>query len=98
MCILQKGIEGSNPSLSAKYQGKCLDESRGIFHLQMSQACLSEIEQMKNLGGDGRLVESQKVPLSAFEYPMDLSSYAAGIYQIRLVSGDDSKSVKIVVE
>jgi len=61
-------------------------------------ACLSEIEQMKNLGGDGRLVESQKVPLSAFEYPMDLSSYAAGIYQIRLVSGDDSKSVKIVVE
>ena len=52
VCILQKGIEGSNPSLSAKYQSKCLDESRGIFHLQMSQACLSEIKQMKNEGGE----------------------------------------------
>jgi hypothetical protein len=44
--------EANNPSLSAKYQSKCLDESRGIFHLQMSQACLSEIEQMKNVGGE----------------------------------------------
>jgi hypothetical protein len=44
--------EANNPSLSAKYQSKCLDESRGIFHLQMSQACLSEIEQMKNEGGE----------------------------------------------
>ena len=43
---------GSNPSLSAKYQSKCLDESRGIFHLQLSQACLSEIKQMKNEGGE----------------------------------------------
>jgi hypothetical protein len=43
--------EANNPSLSAKTQPNALQQ-RGIFHLWMSQACLSETEQMKNLGGE----------------------------------------------
>lgn len=45
--VVPKGTGGSNPSLSAKAQPNA-PQMRGIFYLLMSQACLSEIKQMKN--------------------------------------------------
>jgi hypothetical protein len=47
---------------------------------------------------DGRLIESHEVPSNEQEFPIDLRHHAAGLYQLRLVSGSEVKSVKIMVE
>ena len=46
---------------------------------------------------DGRLVRSVVIPANTAEMPLELDSPAAGLYQVRLVAGNEVRSAKIVV-
>jgi hypothetical protein len=47
---------------------------------------------------DGRLVRSAIIPANTTETSIDLLKPAAGLYQVRMVAGDEVKSVKIIVQ
>ena len=46
---------------------------------------------------DGRLVLSVIIPANTAEMPLQLDRPAAGLYQVRLVAGEEVRSVKVVV-
>jgi hypothetical protein len=46
---------------------------------------------------DGRLVLSVIVPANTAEMPLQLDRPAAGLYQVRLMAGEEVRSVKVVV-
>lgn len=46
---------------------------------------------------DGRLVRSEIIPANTTETSIELLQPAAGLYQVRLVAGDEVRSVKIIV-
>jgi hypothetical protein len=47
---------------------------------------------------DGRLVLSVIVPANTAELPLQLDRPAAGLYQVRLVAGEEVRTVKVVIQ
>jgi hypothetical protein len=47
---------------------------------------------------DGRLVLSVVVPAHTTEMPLELNRPAAGLYQVRVVAGEEVRAVKVVVD
>jgi hypothetical protein len=47
---------------------------------------------------DGRLVYQQTIPSTTTETSIDLQHPAAGLYQVRVVAGEDVLNLKVIVE
>ncbi|MEY3344267.1 MAG: Secretion system C-terminal sorting domain, partial [Bacteroidota bacterium] len=47
---------------------------------------------------DGRLVHQQDIPAYTTETSINLQNASNGLYQIRMVSGSEARSLKVVVE
>jgi hypothetical protein len=47
---------------------------------------------------EGRLVHTQSIPANTTQTSIDLHQPAAGLYQVRVVAGEEVKSVKVVVQ
>jgi hypothetical protein len=46
---------------------------------------------------DGRLIHTQSIPANTTQTSIDLHQPAAGLYQVRVVAGEEVRSVKVVV-
>jgi hypothetical protein len=68
----------------------------GVFTLRTSPLPVDARVEIYSM--DGRLVQAAVLPANTSEMSLELDRPAAGLYQVRLVAGDEVKSVKLIIQ
>ncbi|MFM9027832.1 MAG: T9SS type A sorting domain-containing protein, partial [Bacteroidota bacterium] len=70
--------------------------SNGQFILNTPSLELDAILEVYST--DGRLVYQKNIPSNTTQMLIDLQQPAAGLYQVRVVVGEEVRSVKVVIQ
>jgi hypothetical protein len=70
--------------------------NRGEFTLRTSSHAVDARVEIYSM--DGRLVQAIVLPANTSEMSLELDRPAPGLYQVRLVAGEEVRSVKVIVQ
>ncbi|MFM9007768.1 MAG: T9SS type A sorting domain-containing protein, partial [Bacteroidota bacterium] len=70
--------------------------NRGVFTLRTSSFMVDARVEIYTM--EGRLVQAAVLPANTAEMLLDLQQAASGLYQVRVVSGEEVKTIRVVVQ
>ena len=70
--------------------------NRGVFTLRTSSFMVDARVEIYTM--EGRLVQAAVLPANTAELLLDLQQAASGLYQVRVVSGEEVKTIRVVVQ
>ena len=70
--------------------------NKGVFTLRTSSFMVDARVEIYTM--EGRLVQAAVLPANTAEMLLDLQQAASGLYQVRVVSGEEVKTIRVVVQ
>ena len=91
LTILPGVIGGTNSSLKV-----FPNPSNGLMTVWMPS--LPRAAQLEIHSAHGQLLETREIPPATIRFQLDLRNHGAGVYMLRLTSGDKTERMKVIVQ